>query len=96
MLLTKKNTNFLESAITRVSVLDHSNKEEGLQFLIRFFNEIRPRNESGKENPETNLQHAIRLLHEYPLLLTNLRHALFTQLTNWSKALKALRNGEIK
>ena len=82
MLLTKKSTNFLESAITRVTVLDQSNKEEGLQFLIRFFNEIRPRREAGKQDPETNLRHAIRLLHEYPLLLTNLRHALFTQLIN--------------
>lgn len=78
----KKNVDFFETAITRVSVLDSRNREEGLQFLIRFFNEIRPGAEKDKKNPDQNLQHAIRLLHQYPLLLTNLRHALFSQLIN--------------
>jgi len=38
----KKNSNFLESAIARVSVLDNNNPIDGLTFLINFFNEIRP------------------------------------------------------
>lgn len=82
MILSKKNVNFLETAITRVSVLDYTNPDDGLQFLIRFFNEIRPGKSKDKKNPDQNLQYAIRLLHEYPLLLTNLRHALFSQLIN--------------
>lgn len=78
----KKNAGFLETAIKRVSVLDTKNREEGLLFLVKFFNEVRPGSEKDKKNPDQNLQYAIRLLHEYPLLLTNLRHALFSQLIN--------------
>jgi len=78
----KKNSNFLESAITRVSVLDNNNRIDGLTFLINFFNEIRPSSEKNKKNPNQNLDHATRLLYEYPLLLTNFRHALFSQLIN--------------
>jgi site-specific recombinase len=93
MLLTKKNSNFLETAITRVSVIDNNNREEGLQFLIKFFNEIRPGNAKDKKNPDANLQQAIRLLHEYPLLLTNLRHALFAQLINTDITLAVTESG---
>jgi site-specific recombinase len=78
----KKNNNFLEAAITRVSVLDNNNRIDGLTFLINFFNEIRPSSEKNKKNPNQNLDHATRLLYEYPLLLTNFRHALFSQLIN--------------
>ncbi len=78
----KKNSNFLEAAITRVSVLDNNNRIDGLTFLINFFNEIRPGPEKNKKNPSQNLDHATRLLYEYPLLLTNFRHALFSQLIN--------------
>jgi len=78
----KKNSNFLEAAITRVSVLNNDNQIDGLTFLINFFNEIRPSREKDKKNPNQNLDHATRLLYEYPLLLTNFRHALFSQLVN--------------
>src|SRR6185436_12933726 len=78
----KKNSNFLESAITRVSVLDNNNPIDGLTFLINFFNEIRPGSEKTKKYPNQNLDHATHLLYEYPLLLTNFRHALFSQLIN--------------
>lgn len=76
----KGSTGFFETAITRISLLERNNQQEGLAFLIKFFNEIRPGSQKNKRNPEQNLQQAITLLNEYPLLLANLQNALFSQL----------------
>ncbi|MBC7850990.1 MAG: hypothetical protein H7Y31_14710 [Chitinophagaceae bacterium] len=93
MLLKKMTGNFLESAATRVTVLDNRESEDGLQFLIHFFNDIRPRAAKGSRDPEQNLQKAIRLLLQYPLLLTNLRHALFSQLINTDLTIAITESG---
>ncbi len=78
----KRKPRFFETAIARVSVLNRNNKEEGLQFLVQFVNEIRPGTEKGKHSAEKNLTEAIGLLQQYPLLLKNLQHALFSQLNS--------------
>ncbi|MFM9909863.1 MAG: hypothetical protein ACKVOW_10965, partial [Chitinophagaceae bacterium] len=78
----KRKPRFFETAIERVSVLNRNNKEESLQFLVQFVNEIRPGTENGKQNAEKNLRDAMDLLAQYPLLLKNLQHALFSQLNS--------------
>lgn len=80
--LSKKKGDFLEKAKERVTVIDVRQREDGLAFLVQFFHDIRPAKSRQFADPEQNLQRAIRLLHEYPLLLTNLRNAFFSQLVN--------------
>ncbi len=80
--LSKKKGDFLEKAKERVTVVEVRQRDEGLAFLVQFFHEIRPSGSGPFRDPGQNLQRAIRLLHEYPLLLTNLRNAFFSQLVN--------------
>lgn len=80
--LSKKKGNFLEKSKERVTVIDIRHREEGLAFLVQFFHDIRPSGLKDYKDPEQNLKRAIRLLHEYPLLLSNLRNAFFSQLVN--------------
>ncbi len=77
----KKNVDFFESASTRLTILERNNSLEALRFLVQFVNGIRPGPGKNKQNPEKNLLTALQYLQEYSLLLTNLQHALFSQLT---------------
>lgn len=78
----KRKKGFIDREIERVALLDIKNREEGLQFLVNFFGEIRPNQSKDKKSPEQNLQRLIQLLHQYPLLLENLQKAIFSQLIN--------------
>ncbi len=83
ILSKKKNTrNFIEIVTSRRSVLHINEKKHGLDFLVSFFSAIRPSSQKGKRNAKQNIETLIRELHEHPVLLTNLRNAILSQLIN--------------
>jgi len=84
MILTRKKNkrDFIETARSRSTVIPISNRKQGLDFLVSFFSAIRPVREKGRGDATQNIKVAIRELHEHPVLLTNLQHALLSQLIN--------------
>jgi len=83
MILKKKNKrDFIDVITRRSTVLPINEKEQGLDFLVSFFSAIRPSSEKGRSNATQNLEIVIKELHEHPVLLTNLQHALLSQLIN--------------
>ncbi len=77
----KKNTpDFIGSVTRKRSVLSVGDKEAGLDFLVSFFSAIRP--SRGQRHAAENLSQIILELQQHPVLLANLRHALFSQLIN--------------
>jgi len=76
----KNKTDFIESVISKSTILPIPDSRQGLDFLVSFFSAIRPSRQRGKGNAAHNLQTATALLHQHPILLTNLRHALLSQL----------------
>lgn len=82
MILSKKKNkrDFIEVVTSRRSVLQVHEKKQGLDFLVSFFSAIRP--SRGKRNATQNMEIVVRELHEHPVLLTNLRNALLSQLIN--------------
>ena len=83
----KQKRDFIDVVTQRSSVVSIQDKQQGLSFLVAFFSEIRP--SRGKPNATQNMQSAISQLHQHPILLTNLRHALLSQMldTDLSAAL---------
>jgi site-specific recombinase len=84
MILTRKKNkrDFIETVTSRSAVLPVADRKQGLDFLVSFFAAIRPVHEKGKQDPRQNIKVVIRELHEHPVLLTNLQHALLSQLIN--------------
>jgi len=78
----KKKPDFIEVITRKSSVLPVSDKKQGLDFLVSFFSAIRPGPGKKKSNPEQNLKLIISDLHQHPVLLTNLQHAILSQLAN--------------
>jgi site-specific recombinase len=82
-LIKKKNKpDFIENTIRRISVIPVSEKKQGLDFLVSFFSVIRPSSGKGRSRAKQNLETIISELREHPVLLTNLQHALLSQLIN--------------
>jgi site-specific recombinase len=83
ILIKKKNKpDFIENAIQRISVIPVTEKKQGLDFLVAFFSSIRPSSEKGRAKAKQNLERVIQELYRHPVLLTNLQHALLSQLIN--------------
>jgi len=83
MILKKKKKEEFNDVVTRRStVLAIADKKQGLDFLVSFFSGIRPARAKEKKNATKNIQVAIRDLHQHPVLLTNLQHAVLSQLVN--------------
>ncbi len=84
MILKKKKIkiDFIDTVIRRVSVLPLTGKKQGLDFLVSFFSTIRPSSNKGKRNAARNMESVIQQLSLHPVLLTNLQHALLSQLIN--------------
>lgn len=79
--LRKKKADFFEEIKEKRSLLSMRDKRKGIEFLVNFFGEIRPANGKDK-NADQNLQQAIKEIHENRPVLTNLQHALLSQLIN--------------
>src|SRR5580698_9180602 len=74
----KIKPDFIETASGRGTVLSISDSAGGLDFLVAFFSVIRPTR--GKRNAAANLAAVTKALHERPMLLHNLQHAILSQL----------------
>ena len=84
----KKNIpSFIETASGRSTVLSIADNRAGLDFLVAFFSEVRPAR--GRRNAAVNLQAVTAALHRSPMLLSNVKHAILSQLirTDLSSAL---------
>jgi site-specific recombinase len=73
----KYKPDFIETATSKANILPITDSRQGLDFLVSFFAAVRP---SGKKSAAQNLETLTAALHEHPILLNNLRHALFSQL----------------
>lgn len=78
--LIKKKPGFFEQLIAGNSILPVDDRQQGLQFLVSFFNEIRPGSGKARRNAEKNLQAATVQLQSQPIVLANMQHALYSQL----------------
>ncbi len=76
----KNKPDFIETATSRATILTITDSRQGLDFLVGFFSTIRPSRQRGKGNAKQNLNTAIGLLQEHPVLLINLQHAILSQL----------------
>jgi site-specific recombinase len=87
----RNKPDFIETATARATVLSVSDSRQGLDFLVAFFSAVRPSFQKGPKDPPAsrirpkkdatrNLEILTAALHQHPILLTNLRHALFSQL----------------
>ncbi|MDR3715320.1 MAG: hypothetical protein P4L51_21140 [Puia sp.] len=74
----KNKPDFIETATARSTIIPITDSKQGLDFLVSFFSAIRPSAE--KEDANENMQFITAELHRHPVLLTNLQHALLSQL----------------
>jgi site-specific recombinase len=80
---------FIETVSAQSDVLPITDSKQGLDFLVAFFSTIRPASAKGRRDAAANLSIVIAALHQSPVLLANLRHAVLSQLirTDLSSAL---------
>jgi site-specific recombinase len=83
----KKQPDLIETASARSTVLSIADSAGGLDFLVAFFDLIRPAR--GRRDARANLARVTGALREHPVLLHNLQHAVLSQLvrTDISSAL---------
>jgi site-specific recombinase len=83
----KKQPDFIETVSGRSTILSISDSQAGLDFLVSFFSVIRPAR--GRRDAAANLAAVTTALHRSPVLLSNLQHAILSQLvrTDLSSAL---------
>jgi site-specific recombinase len=78
----KKKPGFFEQIITRNVILPHHGRQEGLNFLVSLFAEIRPGSGKFRKNPEKNLQRVTAQIRQHTIVLANMQHAIVSQLTS--------------
>ena len=78
----KKKISFFESILKKDGPVIPYEKDEGLNFLVNFFGEIRPSRHKNLKDAEKNLRHAIAQLYEHPVLLQHLQSAIVSQLSS--------------
>ena len=76
----KNKPDFIATVISKSTVLSITDSTQGLDFLVSFFAAVRPSSQKGKGNAARNLEFVTAQLHQHPVLLTNLQHALLSQL----------------
>ncbi|HWB93756.1 MAG TPA: hypothetical protein VG605_17980, partial [Puia sp.] len=83
----KTRPDFIETVSNRSTVLSIADSHGGLDFLVGFFSVIRPR--GGRRDATGNLRAMTATLHRNAIVLSNLRHAILSQLvrTDLSSAL---------
>ena len=85
----KYKLDFIDAVSQRIRVIPFSDSRQGLDFLVSFFSAIRPSTRKGKGTAAQNMELVLSEMARHPILLTNLQHALFSQLihTDLSQAL---------
>ena len=74
----KNKPNFLATVTEKATVIPITDNVAGLDFLVGIISTVRP--SRSAKNPTRNLELLTAALQQHPILLTNLRHALFSQL----------------
>ena len=82
ILQKKKKVDFIDLATRRSSVLSVSDRKQGLDFLVSTFSSIRPIRKKSRGDANANMLSLISQLHRHPVLLSNLQHAILSQLVN--------------
>jgi site-specific recombinase len=76
----KEKLDFIQSVSQRTTILPINDGEQGLDFLVSFFSSIRPSSSPGRRPADENIQRVIAAIHQNPVLLGNLQHAILSQL----------------
>ncbi|MBM3415633.1 MAG: hypothetical protein FJY20_04125 [Bacteroidetes bacterium] len=79
--LRKKKPGFFEQIVSGNTIIDAHDRRAGLNFLVSFFNEVRPASEKRKV-AEKNLLAATEQLQKHRIILANMQHALLSQINN--------------
>ena len=87
----KSKPDFIETASGRGTVLSISDSAGGLDFLVAFFSAVRP--SRGKRNAMANLAAVTQALQERPILLSNLQHAVLSQLVRADLSTALMESG---
>jgi len=76
----KEKIDFIQAVSQRTSLLPIGDSEQGLDFLVSFFSSIRPSSSPDRVPVKENIHRIISALHQSPVLLGNLQHAILSQL----------------
>jgi len=76
----KEKIDFIQAVSQRTSLLPIGDSEQGLDFLVSFFSSIRPSSSPDRVPAKENIHRIISALHQSPVLLGNLQHAILSQL----------------
>src|ERR1700728_483301 len=87
----KKQPDFIETVSARSTVLPISDSQAGLDFLVSFFSVIRP--SRGHRDAAANLARVTAALHQSPVLLDNLQHAILSQLVRTDLSSTLMESG---
>lgn len=91
--LKKKKPGFFEQLVAANTVISPDSRQQGLSFLVSFFNQVRP--SSGKrKDAEKNLRYAIEQVKTHRVVLANLQHAFLSQV-NHSNLISAITESGI-
>jgi len=85
----KGKIDFIRTVSERSTILPITDNEQGLDFLVSFFSSIRPSSSPDRLPGKQNIHRITSALHQSPVLLGNLQHAILSQLirTDLSPAL---------
>src|ERR1700761_2452375 len=87
----KVKPDFIETVSGRSTVLSIADSSGGLDFLVAFFNEIRPAR--GRRDATANLQKLREVLQERPIVLRQLQHAILSQLVRTDLSTALMESG---
>ncbi len=82
LLKRRKKADFIQQLLNGELHATISNREEGLDFLIDFFNQIRPNGTRARQDPEANLGLLIQQVEQHAVIRTKLQRAFLFQLIN--------------
>ena len=77
----KKKPGFFDEVLAAGRILPLDDRQQGLDFLVSFFNQVRPV-PGQRKDPGKNLRAATERIRQEPLLLANLQHAIFSQVSH--------------
>src|SRR6185503_12125778 len=85
----KERIDFIQTVSQRTTILTIMDSEQGLDFLVSLFSSIRPSSSPDRLPAKENIRRITTALHQSPVLLGNLQHAVLSQLirTDLSSAL---------
>ncbi|HEY4205681.1 MAG TPA: hypothetical protein VGM31_02670 [Puia sp.] len=85
----KGKTDFIKAVSGRITLMPITDSQQGLDFLVSIFSSVRPSSSPDRRPATENIRSVVAALHQSPMLLGNLQHAILSQLirTDLSPAL---------